>query len=260
MSVGSSDADIVQMEKRLFEQITTLRKARALRPYGMCKILPNLYLGSIFDATDPEQMDANEITDIICVHGMRQTKYGDKPYNVMYININDSPDENISLYFYDAIEFIHVARLQKRTVLVHCLAGVSRSAVIIAAYLLTVTDLNYSLALTYLTKRRPCANPNFGFRMQLYRFATDSQQSAYKHLVEIFGGRVMERQRKLDHSATIALCDSVTKAELIKLSNECSEGAESENDTAAVKQPFSDGDLTVCSPITTFKDLCYIDD
>lgn len=58
-------------------------------------------------------------------------------------------------------------------VLVHCLAGVSRSASIVVAYLLTVTNLNYSLALTYLTSRRPCANPNFGFRMQLYRFSTD---------------------------------------------------------------------------------------
>lgn len=254
MSTSCSKAEIAAMEKRLFDQITSWRKVKALRPYGMCKILPNLFLGSIFDATDPEQMDANEVTDIICVHGMRQTKYGEKPYNVFYININDSPGENISAHFYDAIVFIHEARLKKRTVLVHCLAGVSRSASIIAAYLVAITNLNYPLALTYVTKRRPCADPNFGFRMQLYRFANESVLSVRKQLTEKFGRDALEDQRKSDHASIIALSDSLTKAELSKKSIDSYEGS------MPAQQIPPDGGVLLPPHIADFKDICFIDE
>uniref|UniRef100_A0A0N5AMG4 Tyrosine-protein phosphatase domain-containing protein n=1 Tax=Syphacia muris TaxID=451379 RepID=A0A0N5AMG4_9BILA len=261
MQVSNSKTGIAEMEERLFEQITTLRKVRALRPYGMCKILNNLYLGSIFDATDPEQMAANEVTDIICVHGMRQTNYGKKQYNVMYININDSPNEDISMHFGNAVQFIHMARMQNRTVLVHCLAGVSRSAIIVAAYLLTVTNLNYSLALTYLTKRRPCTNPNFGFRMQLYHYSGGSMKAVRKKLIEVFGKSAMEEQKQIDHAAIMSLSDSVTRAGLVKEVNEEDENNDIDSDICpAVKNPDTDDSFENNSLVPNFKDLCFIDD
>lgn len=61
MSVDRPGGSNAEIEERLFEQISSLRRVRALRLNVMCKILPNLYLGSIFDATDPEQMDSNEV-------------------------------------------------------------------------------------------------------------------------------------------------------------------------------------------------------
>uniref|UniRef100_A0A183D962 Dual specificity protein phosphatase 22 n=1 Tax=Gongylonema pulchrum TaxID=637853 RepID=A0A183D962_9BILA len=54
--------------------------------------------------------------------------------------------------------------------LVHCLAGVSRSVCVVAAYLIVTCELTYAAAMSYITSKRPCANPNFGFRMQLAEY------------------------------------------------------------------------------------------
>jgi protein-tyrosine phosphatase len=50
------------------------------------------------------------------------------------------------------------------------LAGVSRSATVVVAYLMTVTELSYSDALNAVKGARKIANPNFGFRRQLQNY------------------------------------------------------------------------------------------
>lgn len=40
-----------------------------------------------------------------------------------------------------------------------------------AAYLMTVTNLDYAGALAFIASKRAGANPNVGFRMQLMKFA-----------------------------------------------------------------------------------------
>lgn len=56
-------------------------------------------------------------------------------------------------------------------VLIHCLVGVSRSICFAAAYLLSCTKLSYPAAIAYIESKRSIAKPNFGFRMQLYKFS-----------------------------------------------------------------------------------------
>ena len=50
------------------------------------------------------------------------------------------------------------------------MAGVSRSATIVIAYLITVTDLSWSLAINAVRGARLCVNPNLGFQRQLQSF------------------------------------------------------------------------------------------
>lgn len=44
---------------------------------------------------------------------------------------------------------------------------------IVAAYLIVACDMSYAAALAYIVSKRPCANPNFGFRMQLAKYAAE---------------------------------------------------------------------------------------
>ncbi len=53
------------------------------------------------------------------------------------------------------------------------MAGASRSVSLVLAYLMSITDSDYWQCLAIVTNRRKCANPNFGFRMQLIKYATD---------------------------------------------------------------------------------------
>lgn len=50
------------------------------------------------------------------------------------------------------------------------MAGVSRSATIVTAYLIAACDLSFYNAMAFVTARRPCANPNFGFRLLLAKY------------------------------------------------------------------------------------------
>ena len=50
------------------------------------------------------------------------------------------------------------------------MAGVSRSATIVIAYLMTVTDLSWDSAMNAVRGARAAANPNIGFQRQLQEF------------------------------------------------------------------------------------------
>lgn len=54
--------------------------------------------------------------------------------------------------------------------LVHCVAGVSRSAALCLGYLVKYHGMNLKRAFTHLRDRRPCVRPNSNFFCQLIQF------------------------------------------------------------------------------------------
>jgi len=55
----------------------------------------------------------------------------------------------------------------KNVVLVHCLAGMSRSATIVCAYLLATTSMNTQETISFVRSKRSIIQPNYGFEKQL---------------------------------------------------------------------------------------------
>lgn len=82
----------------------------------------------------------------------------------------DTPDQNLSQYFSVCNDFIHAARLRDGNVLIHCLAGMSRSVAVTVAYIMSVTNLSWRESLKVVRSGRSVANPNSGFQMQLQDF------------------------------------------------------------------------------------------
>lgn len=58
-------------------------------------------------------------------------------------------------------------------VLVHCQAGVSRSATVVIAYLMKHTLMTMTDAYKYVRSRRPVVSPNLNFMGQLLEFERD---------------------------------------------------------------------------------------
>jgi dual specificity phosphatase 12 len=82
----------------------------------------------------------------------------------MVINVLDMPNENLLRHFKAATDYIKAAIKSGGIVLVHCYAGVSRSASVVIAYLMRELGLTMLDALTYCRKRRPIVFPNPGFQ------------------------------------------------------------------------------------------------
>lgn len=157
--------DIKRDKRNAFQKVlSALLTTQALKQASRCdtwdatEILPGLYLGQASDAcllTCNQTVDrilnvspiknvfeiGNDIPDFKDMH-LREIEY-------MNVTIKDTKDVVISKYFADSIAFI-----AKGNCLVHCQAGVSRSATIVIAYLMS---LGYILkdAYTLVKQKRP---------------------------------------------------------------------------------------------------------
>lgn len=66
---------------------------------------------------------------------MTQEVYGDA-VKLLRIKAGDMPGYDLSQHFKITFDFIEEARASKKKILVHCVAGASRSATIVIAYLM----------------------------------------------------------------------------------------------------------------------------
>eukprot|EP00483_Globobulimina_turgida_P008816 UN08834 len=95
----------------------------------------------------------------------------------MRVPISDSYLQNIKTHFIKAIAFINDAfKDENNRVLVHCFAGISRSATIIIAYLMKVQAMSYEDAFLFVKEKRDVINPNKGFVEQLQKYEKDIQK------------------------------------------------------------------------------------
>ena len=90
------------------------------------------------------------------------------------IPLIDSPSENIFKYFDSTNKYIDDAiHNQEGKILVHCICGASRSATILASYIIYKAKgkVNVSDALKYLKQKRELVDPNPGYIKQLEKYS-----------------------------------------------------------------------------------------
>ncbi|XP_074098762.1 uncharacterized protein LOC141527264 [Cotesia typhae] len=151
---------------------------------GMNKVLPGLYVGNYRDSKDEAQLKRFEITHILAIHDAARRLHSDKHY--LCILAADTPDQNLTQYFSLCNDFIHAARLRGGNVLIHCLAGMSRSVTVAVAYIMSTTNLSWKEALKVVRVGRAVANPNVGFLQQLQDFESTRLTDERKRLRERF--------------------------------------------------------------------------
>jgi len=84
-------------------------------------------------------------------------------FHVYQIEAADVESYNISQHFSESFDFIEEARRAGHAVLVHCGAGVSRSATLCAAYLMRKNNWGVQQAMQHTVQRRSVVEPNEGF-------------------------------------------------------------------------------------------------
>ncbi|XP_064107506.1 serine/arginine repetitive matrix protein 2-like isoform X1 [Macrobrachium nipponense] len=136
-------------------------------------VLPGLYVGNFRDSKDPEQLKTHNITHILSIHDNARKLPCNSDKEYMCVVASDSPGQNLTQYFPACNDFIHTARLKGGGVLIHCLAGMSRSVTVAVVYVMCVTSLSWRDSLKAVRGARNVANPNVGFLKQLQDFENE---------------------------------------------------------------------------------------
>ena len=131
----------------------------------MDSITDKVYLGNYLSARDEENLIKNNFTGVLSCTGESSPQYQNKSIKHLIFSINDTNNTNIIKYFKESLKFID----EQEKVLVHCLAGFSRSATLVIAYFMWKNKLTYNKSYNMINEHRIC-NPNNGFIKQLKIF------------------------------------------------------------------------------------------
>ncbi|XP_057691648.1 dual specificity protein phosphatase 6 [Corythoichthys intestinalis] len=141
------------------------------QPSFPVEILPHLYLGCAKDSTNLDVLEEYGIKYILNVTPNLPNLFENAgEFKYKQIPISDHWSQNLSQFFPEAINFIDEARGQHRGVLVHCLAGISRSVTVTVAYLMQKLQLSMNDAYDIVKTKKSNISPNFNFMGQLLDF------------------------------------------------------------------------------------------
>ncbi|KAM4851193.1 dual specificity protein phosphatase 8 [Urocitellus parryii] len=137
---------------------------------GLTRILPHLYLGSQKDVLNKDLMTQNGISYVLNASNSCPKPDFICESHFLRIPINDNYCEKLLPWLDKSIEFIDKAKLSSCQVIVHCLAGISRSATIAIAYIMKTMGMSSDDAYRFVKDRRPSISPNFNFLGQLLEY------------------------------------------------------------------------------------------
>ncbi|XP_061523479.1 dual specificity protein phosphatase 16 [Phycodurus eques] len=137
---------------------------------GPTRILPHLYLGCQRDVLNEEAMQRNAIAYVLNASSTCPKPDFIPDSHFLRVPVNDSFCEKILPWLDASLDFIEEAKASDACVLVHCLAGISRSATIAIAYIMKRMDMSLDEAYRFVKEKRPSISPNFNFLGQLLDF------------------------------------------------------------------------------------------
>ncbi|XP_034019076.1 dual specificity protein phosphatase 16 isoform X2 [Thalassophryne amazonica] len=137
---------------------------------GPTRILPHLYLGCQRDVLNKDLMQQNGIGYVLNASNTCPKPDFIPESHFLRVPVNDSFCEKILPWLDKSVEFIEKVKACNARVLVHCLAGISRSATIAIAYIMKRMDMSLDEAYRFVKEKRPTISPNFNFLGQLLDF------------------------------------------------------------------------------------------
>jgi len=152
---------------------------QALRLQNPAKILSNLYLSSIHPAQNLillKQLNINFILNLTGYkHNSNELRYQinyPPEITVLHVKIADEMHTKISDYFDQALHFIEssISKNSSNRILVHCEAGISRSATIVIAYLMQFHNKSLKTAYEFVKQCKKNVAPNISFFQELVQF------------------------------------------------------------------------------------------
>lgn len=136
---------------------------------GIAQITPSLFLGRGNVASNRGLLLSKGITCVVNAT-IELPNFNWPHMEYLKVPLADMPHSPISLYFDSVADKIHSVGRKRGAVLVHCAAGVSRSASLCLAYLMKYHRVSLAEAHAWVKARRPVIRPNGGFWRQLIEY------------------------------------------------------------------------------------------
>jgi len=136
------------------------------------EILPGLWLGNIEASQSGEFLNKKGIKSVFnCTKNIPFHEAARSRYRIpVDDNLQEEEIRNMELWSFEAIYKLRLEH-KKGPVLVHCHAGMQRSACIIAMYLIAINNLKVEDAILYIKQRRPIAfTPGTNFLKSIQGF------------------------------------------------------------------------------------------
>jgi len=158
------------------------------KPYD--EVFPGILVGDAWTAKDVVILAARGVTAVLnaaagvgspCLVNTDQFYYERRGLPVRFLAVRalDADWFRLDDWFHVAADFIHYTLRSRGKVLVHCVAGLSRSATLVIAYLMIKHHMPLSQALNTVRRRREIF-PNDGFLQQLIQL--NNQLMAGRHV------------------------------------------------------------------------------
>lgn len=132
------------------------------------EIIPDfLWLGSVESAQDKVLIESLKITHIVNATIRSRRNFFPEIVKYFTVDILDEVSEDMSSFFGPVNDFINEAERENGRVLIHCQAGISRSACLTINYVRIKNQWTLKESLEYVIQQRPEVHPNRSFMEQL---------------------------------------------------------------------------------------------
>jgi len=156
-----------------------------LRSYPMIpdQILENLYLGCYEDAKNKHLLKKLGITHIISVLHEPNPMHHPEVFSYLHIRVYDLSSVDLQQHFDECHKFI-LEGMKNGKVLVHCAAGISRSATVVISFIMLYKKMKFDEALEFVRLKRGIIDPNASFVRQLKSFEKQLLEREQKEQVQ----------------------------------------------------------------------------
>jgi protein-tyrosine phosphatase len=143
------------------------------------EILPGLWLGNIRAARDETFLHNHKIETVFnCTKDLPFADCVKRRYRVpVDDNLQQDEIRNMELWAFEIVLKLAKERKQGVPILVHCAAGMQRSAAVIAFYLISMYRMKAENAMAFIQSRRPIAfTPQANFGQAIRNFEATFQR------------------------------------------------------------------------------------
>ncbi|XP_041353901.1 dual specificity protein phosphatase 18-like [Gigantopelta aegis] len=157
---------------------------------SISSITEEVFLSGVTAVASEDTLTKHNITHSLNL--ARELQDFEYPVHVecLRVSLRDASDEDLYPRLHDLVDHIHQVVGRGGRIVVHCVAGISRSASVCIAYLVKHHEMTLNDAYHHVLDRREVIHPNNGFWQSLVQFEEDIRGSNSVQLMPFVLGMV----------------------------------------------------------------------